>query len=139
MPGDDQTIDGAEQFLGFEIDGSGFDEHEGQVIHAMTHAWDDPDRVFAAEGVVVIDGAFHFSWPDAYERYTYQPVLFHADVDGDGRCDPSVDHVWGGPSNAWNPSGNEPHVMDVEHGVRGGAHQTGDLAQEHCRLINRCL
>jgi len=138
MPGADEIVDGRERYLEFEITGTGFHEHNGQVVRVVTHKWDDRSRVFAADELLVVDGMIHFLWVDAYERFSYQPVLFYADVDADGRCNPAVDHVWGGPSSAWNPRGNEWYSVEIEHDVGLGGHLADAQAEKYCNLVNAC-
>lgn len=82
------------------LEGSGFDDLEGEVIHV----WHDPDlpAQFGGEAVIT-QGAFSFAWEE--EVYvsdtTTSLLLFYIDVDADRRCSASVD-LTGAVGPAWN-------------------------------------
>jgi hypothetical protein len=130
MPGED----GVElDFIDLEITGSGFGDHDGRALRAITHKEDEPTRVFAAEKVVVTGGAFHFSWPNTYERGAYQPLLFFVDVDSDGRCDPDLDPVWRVVGNSAGENGRYPWALE-----RDNFAEAGEQAAWVCNRINAC-
>ncbi len=82
------------------LQGAGFDDVEGQVIHV----WHDPDLPtdFGGEAVIT-QGAFSFSWEEAVyvSDTTTSLLLFFIDLDGDQRCSAAAD-LTGAASPAWN-------------------------------------
>jgi hypothetical protein len=83
-----------------QLEGSGFDNQEGLVIHV----WHDPDlpAQFGGEAVIA-QGAFSFAWEEAVyvSDTTTSLLLFFIDVDGDQRCSAAND-LTGTASPAWN-------------------------------------
>lgn len=135
-PGDSSDIDGEgnKAFLGFEIHGSGFEMYEAAALRAMTFLQDDPSRVYGAtETTIDAEGEFEIMWVRGYSRFYYQTLIYYVDVDQDGRCDADVDFAWGHPSNAHNPTMNEPLRWDLSLIDFNGMDPV--VACEH---LNRC-
>jgi hypothetical protein len=138
-PGGDEKMDGLPRFLDVEIRASGFDAYEGATLRTVTYERLEAGvvtRVFGTREVIVTGGGFEVMWPNAYERFGYQPMVLYADVDDDGTCDPAVDPTWGMFSNAHNPPGDAPYVWDLDLGM--APFLDGISAADICTVANGC-
>lgn len=82
------------------LEGSGFGEHEGKVVHV----WHDPGTAVSFGGEAVITGgAFSFEWEEPIPVFDTGSslLLLYIDVDGDQACEGSVD-LTASVSPAWN-------------------------------------
>ena len=118
--------------LDLDVAGSGFSEHEGQSVHLITRTSRN-SAVFGSGQATVVGGAFELLFRHAYERFSYQEVLWFIDIDGDGVCS-SADHVGYISTNGDNPVGSQvSHVAPQDNHTAKTA-RNADV----CAAMNGC-
>jgi len=134
-PSDPNMCTGIKEFarmMDLEISGSGFNEHEGQPVYLITRTSRN-NAVFAAAQATVAAGAFQFAFRRAYERFTYQEVLWFTDVDGDGVCGPA-DHVGYASTNGDNPVASQLSQVKIKDNHAATTARNADV----CAAMNGC-
>ena len=87
----------------------------GARTKLMTYDATEVDRVYAVADVrVSSSGSLDETWPDAYKRFEYQPIVYYVDVNDDDRCTPDVDLGERFISSAWNPVDDAPLESDLD-------------------------
>ena len=108
------------RFLNLDVRGDGFGAHEGQAVHLVTRT--NSSGVIGAGKVTVEGGGFSIHFESGYERNTSQQLIWFADQDGDGTCNPAMgDHMGYVALGPFDPATNDAltvtisdnHVTDV--------------------------
>ena len=105
----------------------------GMRTQLVTYDLNDPERVYAvADTRVDADGRLDQTWPDAYQRPSYQPIVYYVDVDDNGRCTPGVDRGERFITSGFNPIGDPPLDHDLT------LFPIPVVTAETCRDVERC-
>jgi hypothetical protein len=133
VPAENPVRDGRRAFLDMTIIAADFAAHEGQRVYVFTRDYNQKTPLGYGSAVVQ-QGEFRLEFPEGYARFTYQPIFYFVDVNGDGRCDESAgDHAGYMASNGWNPVANEPLTQRLEHG-----HVPEVRGERVCDILNAC-
>src|SRR6478735_7833134 len=83
---------GAKEMHSFSVSGSGFDNHNGQILHLVLLE----DGVAKVRGQVTLQGSgFAFGWHDVLQKGKVYAISYYADKSANGACDAApTDHVW---------------------------------------------
>jgi hypothetical protein len=129
----DAAVDGPHRFLDLVVKGQGFEEHEGKRVYIFTRVFDTKAPLGHGSDLVRA-GQFSIFFPNGYARFSYQPIFYYVDVNGDGRCDEATgDHPGLTLSNASNPTSNDPLEMAVRDN-----HMSMLRNERVCDLMNAC-
>jgi hypothetical protein len=132
-PGAIPVRNGRRDFMDLIINAGDFAEHEGQRVHVFTREYSQKTPLGYGSAVVQ-GGGFMLRLPDGYARFSYQPIFWYVDVNGDGRCDEAAgDHPGYMPTNGWNPSGDEPLMHGLDH-----RHVATMREERVCDVMNAC-
>jgi hypothetical protein len=108
------------KFLNLDVRGDGFGAHEGQAVHLVTRI--STSGVLGAGRVTVASGGFAIHFEGGYQRNTSQQLIWFADQDGDGTCNPAMgDHMGYVALGPFDPAADDAlavtisdnHVTDV--------------------------
>jgi hypothetical protein len=119
--------------LDMNVTGVGFDADEGRTVHLLARTVDN-GAIFASGQAVVASGGFVLHFPRGFERFTYEEIVFFADVDGDGRCAPATDHPGYTVTAAFNPTQNVPVDVPVTDNHVAQSARGADV----CAVMNGC-
>lgn len=135
-PEDVRVVNGLRDYVDMILNGSAFDDHEGQRIYLFTRH-PETGRPLGVAAATIRQGRFVIRLIDGYTRFSYQPVFFYVDVNGDGRCNAADgDHSSWFPTNGHN--GNDPIVIDLteaRYGHRTAPPREGGTV---CDIMNAC-
>lgn len=100
------------RFLNLDVRGDGFGAHEGQAVHLVTRT--NSSGVIGAGTVTVEGGGFTVHFESGYERNTSQQLIWFADQDGDGTCNPAMgDHMGYVAVGPFDPAANDALAVSV--------------------------
>jgi hypothetical protein len=100
---EDAAVGGVQyQYLDMIVRGTGLTGWEGDSIYVYTVDF-QTRRALGYGTAVIRGGQFELRFPGGYHRFTYQPVMFYLDTDGDGVCNVAAGDVAASfPTNAHN-------------------------------------
>lgn len=137
-PGIDEIDEnGFESYVDFVVIATGFDDYQGKAARVRTDQ-QEGGQVYGATELTVVDGGFTVTWPNAKERFTYQPFYGYVDVDEDGLCDPDFDLVWHSATNAFNSPDNEPFTYEFSDTSTWVVPANPTQADATCSTLNQC-
>jgi hypothetical protein len=120
-----------DEFWDLTIRGEGLDAYEGLAVHVRM-GWPDrpPERLASGEAWIA-QGAFELFFPAVWESALYKTKLVLIDMNGDGACDLSLDHLFGDSRAA------QTAELVVNGGPSAGRYDMHDIPDEfYCGWFN---
>ena len=136
IPGETSPCSGARPFgdmLDMNVSASGFQAHEGSSVYMLTRTFQN-GAVFGRGQTAVASGRFAFNFPRGFARQAYQEVFWFVDLDGDGLCTTTSDHLGYAVTAAFSPTGNQPLDMTITDNHAGTSARGADV----CIVMNGC-
>lgn len=128
-------VNGRPAYLDLVVNGAGFESHEGQRVHVL--ARDYQSQLSLGYGsAMVAQGKFVLRFPRGYAMFSYQPMFFYVDLDGNGACDPAVDHLGSFLTNGY--TGSDPFELGLSHEQHAHDSSRPRADASVCATLNAC-
>jgi hypothetical protein len=120
-----------DEFWDLTIRGEGLDVYEGLAVLVRMGWPDRPPERLASGTASIVRGAFELLFPAVWESNLYKTKLVLIDVDGDGACDLSIDHLFG------DSRAVQTAELVVNGGPSAGRHDMLEMPDEfYCGWFN---